>query len=213
MNWPLKIATHLVQLVTIAVILGQLFQRKAPPPYRLFMAGWALVLLFDLTMVLIGLYRPVNNHWLYNIAFPLQYLVVTWFFSVLTRRKRAWWLPLVFIAAACLNLLFIQGSETLNTYTLSLAGLLVFSLAITRMYELYREETERDLFSEPDFWYSTGFTLYCGLATPYFAMYNYLWQHFTRFTTFYFFTFNYGFAIILNLCIIRAALCRPSTRK
>jgi hypothetical protein len=213
MYWPLKILTHSVQILTIIIIIWVLVKRHNERPYSIFIKGWSLVLGFDLSMVGIGLIKPVTNHWLYNIALPLQHLLVIWFFTSIVGLKYFRWLISIFLTFAVINLFFIQGTVTLNTYTLAVAGLFTIVVAIVRLYELYLQDTTESVFSDPDFWYCTGFILYGGLSTPYFAMYNYLWHNFTGFTTVYFYTFNFGFAILLNLCIIKAVLCQLTPKR
>lgn len=207
MNWYLKIVTHLVQLLTIFVLIVALYRKRAGSPYQIFFAGWLFVLLFDLLMVMRSFITKEPNLWMYNIALPLQHALVIWMFGKIIHPKVTWPSIMVFIVFAIANLFFLQGRELLNTYTISLAGMITCSLAIAKMFMIYRQDTSKSLYSDPDFWLSTGFLLYAALGTPYFTMYNFLWKEYTQFTTIYFFTFNYGFAILLNLCIIKAALC------
>jgi hypothetical protein len=190
-----------------------LISKNLRQPYRGFAAGWLLVLSYDLTMVVIGLINPVTNHRVYNIAFIFQHLLIIWFFARLIKQRNFHWLLVIYGAFGIADLLFIQGATTLNTYSLAIAGVIILALAVLRIYEIYQEDTSENLFREADFWYCTGFILYWGLAAPYFAMFNYLWENFTRFSTIYFYTFSYGCTLLLNLSIIKALLCHRTIQR
>ena len=202
-----KWITHAVQLMTVISCIYYLSNKRAVQPYRLFATGWAAVLLYDLTMVVIGLINPVNNHWVYNIAFAIIQLFCIWIFiEILGQRK--WIYALLFYAAfAISNLIFLQGKTVLNTYTLAFGGTIILIAASVKLFLLWKEDTSRSLFADPDFWLCAGFIFYWGTATPFFSMYNYLWQVSEYFFTIYFYTVNFGATVILNLCIIKALQC------
>jgi hypothetical protein len=209
----LKIITHSVQIITIAACIWYLLKRKSVQPYRFFAAAWILILLHDLSMVIIGLMNPVTNNWAYNIAFPLMQLVCMWFFFLLLHQKKIIAAMALYTVFACVNLVFWQGRITLNTYSIALGGLLILLFATITLYKLYKQETPESIFKEPAFWISSGFLFYWALATPFFAMYNFLWQTFPAFFTFYFYTVNLFFISVLNLCIIKSLQCSLNTVK
>lgn len=203
----LKIITHTVQLITILTCLWYLLKNKLRQPYRFFAAGWPVFLIHDLTMVVIGLINPAKNHWVYNIAFPLLQVFCMLFFLSLLRQKKIWFLIVMFGVFACLNLAFWQGGTTLNTFSLALGGIIILLLASTTLFRLYRQESSKSIFKEPAFWISTGFIFYWAIATPFFAMYNYLYQNFPGFFIIYFYTVSFFFIVWLNICIIKSLQC------
>jgi hypothetical protein len=207
----LKIIVHAVQLITIITCAWYLLKKNSSKPYRFFATGWILVLLYDLIMVTIGLINPVKNHWVYNIAFPLQQLFIMWFFILLLQQIKLIVVLVLFAVFAWLNLMMWQGPITLNTYTLALGGILILFPAVIKLLQLYRQDTSQSLFREPAFWVCTGFILHWGLATPFFAMYNFLWETYPGFFTYYFFTINFGFTVLLNISIIKVLQCSLHT--
>jgi hypothetical protein len=214
MTIALKIITHTVQFITILACVWYLLKNKLRQPYRFFAAGWSVFLIHDLSMVVIGLINPVKNHWVYNIVFPLLQLFCMWFFMSLLQQKKIWLVMALFGIFACLNLALWQGATTLNTFSLALGGIIILLLASTTLFRLYREESTDSIFKEPAFWISTGFIFYWAIATPFFAMYNYLYQNFPGFFIIYFYTVSFFFIIWLNLCIIKSLQCSlPTTMR
>lgn len=209
----LKIVTHAVQLATVLFCGWYVFAKRPARVYGIFAITWMLILLYDLIMVVIGLINPVNNHWAYNLAFPIIQLFTAWFFIVMLRQMLLVLLMVLFAGFVCYNLIAGQGAVTLNTYSIALGGILILSLASVKLYLLSKEETPRSIFTDPAFWMCAGFILYWGLATPFFAMYNFLWLTYPVFFTFYFFTVSFGFTIILNICIIKALQCSLNTTR
>jgi hypothetical protein len=211
MNLILKLITHSVQIITVLACTWYLLKSKSIQPYRFFAAGWMFFLMHDLIMVVIGFINPVKNHWVYNIAFPLLLLFIMWFFGRLLHQRLVMLLMILFSIFAVLNFFLLQGSTTLNTYSLALGGLMILLLSTITLFQLYKKETPESIFREPAFWIGSGFLFYWALATPFFAMYNFLWQNFPDFFIFYFFTVNFFFICILNLCIIKSLQCSLNT--
>lgn len=207
----LKLITHAIQLLTVTSCVRFLLRHRSSPPFNTLAFGWLTILLFDLTMVVIGYFNGRVNHWAYNLAFPLQIVFILWVFTILLQRKYLWIAIAVFAIFAAINLIKVQGAMLLNTYSLALGGLLIFLLAAFQLFQLYREETALNIFGDPVFWLSIGMILYWGAATPFYAMYNFLWQTYPRFFTVYFFTVSFGFTVVLNLCIIKTLQCPPYT--
>lgn len=213
MNTILKIVTHSVQLITIIACIWYLLKNSSIQPYRYFAFGWIIILAHDLGMVIIGLINPVKNHWVYNIAFPLIQLFSLWFFMLLLQQRKLFIALIFFAVFVSFNLLLWQGATTLNTYSIALGGVLILLLASIKLLRLYKQDTPESIFGDPAFWMCSGFLFYWALATPFFAMYNFLWQTFPGFFTFYFFTVNFFFIIVLNLCIIKSLQCSHNTTK
>jgi len=202
-----KWITHAVQLMTIISCIYYLSKKQAVQPYRLIAAGWMAILMYDLTMVVIGLINPVNNHWVYNIAFAFIQLFSIWIFIAVLSMRKLKYILLLYAAFAMYNLLYLQGQVVLNTYTLAFGGILILAMASVKLFRLSKEDTTRSLFADPDFWLCAGFIFFWGTATPFYAMYNYLWQASKDFFMFYFYTVNFGATVMLNLCIIKSLQC------
>lgn len=202
-----KIMTHAVQLMTIVACISYLFNKRSSQPYLFFSICWILILLFDLTMVTIGLLYPKNNNWIYNIAFPLQQLFVMYFFIQLLKKKRFLIVMSLFALFAVLNLLLWQGTIKLNTNSLAIGGMIIVLFAFFKLYKLYQLDSPHSLYKEPAFWVCTGFIIYWGMGTPFFALYNFLWETAPRFFIVYFYTVSFGFTVLLNLSIIKTLQC------
>lgn len=208
-----RILTLAIEVMTVIACIRYLLKKNSVKPYRFFSTGWILILLYDLTMVTIGLIYPKNNTSIYNIAFPLQQLFVMYFFILLLEKKRLIVVMAIFGLFAVSSLLLWQDRITLNTYSLALGGVIILFFASYKLYSLYRLDTPKSLYREPAFWISSGFIIYWGLGSPFFAMYNFLWETFPKFFTIYFYTVNFGFTIMLNLCIIKALQCSLKTQR
>lgn len=210
----LSIIPHTVQLMTVIACIFYLLKKKSFQPYRFFSAAWIIILLYDLTMVIIGLvYHVNNNHWVYNIAFPLQQFFIMYFFYLLSKSKKIIFVICLFGLFVVFNLVLWQGRVTLNTYSLALGGVIILLFAFYKLYSLYRIDTPESLYREPAFWICTGFIIYWGMASPFFAVYNFLWKTVPGFFIIYFYTVNFGFTILLNLSIIKALQCSLKTQR
>ena len=119
----------------------------------------------------------------------------------------------IFTLFVLFNLFQWQGRVKLNTVSLALGGIIIVVLAFSELYAIYKQETSLSIFRDPAFWMSAGFIIYWGFASPFFAMYNFLWETYPRFFIIYFYTVNFGFLILLNLAIIKALQCSLKTRK
>lgn len=203
----LKIITHTIQLITIIACIWFLLKKKSLQIYRFFSTGWILVLLFDLVMVAIGLINPKNNNWIYNIAFPLQQLFIMYFFIQLLEKKKLLIVVSLFALFAVFNFLLLQGKIKLNTYSLALGGMIIVLFAFFKLYKLYQIDSPQSLYKEPAFWICTGFIIYWGMGSPFFALYNFLWETAPRFFIVYFYTVSFGFTVLLNLSIIKTIQC------
>lgn len=213
MQLTLSIIVHTVQLSAIAMCILYLLNKKSVHPYRLFSIGWIIILLQDLTMVAIAFYNPANNTWVYNIAFPFIQAFCMLFFILLLAQKKWMFIIWFFLLFAAINYFKWQGPIALNTMSLGLGGIIIVVLAFTELYRLYKTDSVQNFFHEPAFWISAGFILYWGFASPYFAMYNFLWNTRPKFLTIYFYSVNFGFLVLLNLSIIKALQCSLKTRK
>jgi hypothetical protein len=207
------ILTHLVQLLTIVFCIYYLLKKNTSWPYRFFSAGWILVLAHDLTMVVIGLFKASNNTWVYNIAFPVEQMFMMYFFILLLENKKLFAFMILFGLFAILNFINGQGRLHLNTYSLALGGIIILLLAFYKLYSLYKTDSQKNLYREPAFWVCTGFIIYWGMATPFYALYNFLWQTAPQFFTVYYYSLVFGLSILLNLCILKALQCSMQTQK
>src|SRR6185295_11519594 len=127
----LSIIIHAVQVMTVAACFYYLLKRRSAQPYRFFSLGWILILLQDLTMVVIGLFYPVHNQWVYNIALPLQQLFCMFFFMLLLQQKKWMIAMVIFTLFVLFNLFQWQGLVKLNTVSLALGGIIIVVLAFS----------------------------------------------------------------------------------
>ncbi|MDE3251147.1 MAG: hypothetical protein KGO82_20950 [Bacteroidota bacterium] len=198
-------------MTTIATCIVYLLSGTHDRQYRFLAAGWAVVLLFDLSMVLIGYFHPVKNHWVYNIAFPLIQLL-----SMTVTVFGQYWLrypALALIGFVIWNLAAVQGATTLNTYSIAMGGIMILVVACIRLSQLAKIDTGESLFTDPDFLFCAGCIVYWGIMTPFYAMYNFLWENFSNFLSSYFFTISLGATIALNYLVIKALRCKLRTAR
>jgi hypothetical protein len=157
-----------------------------------------------------------NNAPIYNIFLIIQLTYFLYFFRTSINgdkiKKIIYHLLWIFPLGCLVNILFIQGFYKFNTYSFTIACVLMITLGVIYFYRLFQNGEKIALFHEPAFWMSMGilFFFVCGLSTV--SISNYLSNLPMSFL------YNYGKILkLINaffyLFFIIAFLCRSNPPK
>lgn len=119
-----------------------------------------------------------NNLWIYNIYLIPQYFFYIYFFSRTTEviwiRKNGPYIAWAYAIGATLNLVFGQGPDLVNYFTILVANFIVFLFSMAYFVHLMRDKVVVRLSKEPMVWISIGaFVFHLG-SLPCFILLNYI---------------------------------------
>ena len=126
-----------------------------------------LLLLFAVTAIVEFTARYIlvhPNHWWYNLFLPMEYLLFAglYYFDFTSRGKQ----HIVLYGSAALvlfsvvNMLWLQGFEYFNTYTIMASGTLILIWIFMYFQELLQREEPTPLLRQPMFWISSGLLIF-----------------------------------------------------
>ena len=148
--------------------------------------------------------QKVNNLWVLHWYTPMEFACITWFFSTVLKGfippKTFVGLAIVFAVLSTLNSMFLQNTETFNTYARSLEGILVIILCLLWCYRTLMEMKIQHLEQDPVFWVNTGFLLYFSGNVLLFAFSNYI-LNINHALNLYIWAFHALFSILLYTLI------------
>jgi len=172
---------------------------------------WVLIFFIDLAGHIIKAYQ-VNNHWLYNIYYWLQYLSLPYLYYQQIQNQYIRNIIRVFYIAfpvfVLVDSIFIEGIVNLQSLIIVIGGIFIIFLAAAYFRQLYISEENEKITRDPWFWFSFGFIINFGGTVPFLGMLNYLLEHYRPFTRFYYLYFSNSYVILLNVLIIAGYLCR-----
>ncbi len=192
------------------------YKKLETPVMRLLAVSIMLIALIDTAgTVLAGFHK--GNHFLYNILYAINFLILGLFFSKVLRslfmKRLAYIFLISFSLFHIINTVFIQGFEKLNTYSYVFGGSFVLVFSIAYIWQLYMSDETKSIWRDPAFWFSVAWLIYFAVSVPYFGMLNFLWEQYPDFTSFYFSVIYFAAAIIYNLLITTGLLCRRISAK
>lgn len=126
---------------------------------------WLILIsiLFEAAMYYMG-EKGMNNHIIGNVFIIVQYvfLSVVFYlsFSSYIIRKGLLVVAVLFTVFGMVNLLFVQGHDCFNSWTLGLANLLLMLVALLFYYKLFKEGKVQRLERYPLFWVASAVLLY-----------------------------------------------------
>ena len=155
-----------------------IFRRWMPLHFKLLLVFVFLYAFIDTTGAIIGRYYDISNHFLYNVVWGVQYMVIAYFYyhTLQSRIIKKIILgffalfPIFFVINAC----WIQGFYTLQTYSIVLGASFMLLFAVSYIWQVYTSTETQSIFRDPVFWFSLAWFFYYGLTAPYFGMLNYL---------------------------------------
>jgi hypothetical protein len=195
-----------------SVVALIVFRRWMPWHFKLLLVFVFLYAFVDTGGAIIARYYKINNHFLYNLLWGAQYMVIAYFYyhTLISRVLKKIILvffglfPIFFIINAC----WIQEFYTLQTYSIVLGGSFMLLFAIAYIWQVYTSLETQSIFRDPIFWFSVSWLFYYGLNVPYLGMLNYLLENDPKFARgFYFMVIDFS-DCLRNLLLIIGFLCK-----
>jgi hypothetical protein len=186
-----------------------------PSGYPLALKQLSVLWIFNFLFDLAG-HLTLQNHWIYNIYFWIQYPALAYLYDKQIKNKYIHrsirWFYFVFPLLIIIETIW-HGIGELQTIIVVTGGIFTITLAAAYFRQMYLSEETEPITRDPWFWFSFGFLVHFGGTMPFLGMLNYLWQRFPAFTNFYYLYFSNSFTIILNLLIIAGFLCKRNYQK
>lgn len=186
------------------------FRKSLKFSYRLLLVLIILVSVFETTAFILAS-RNIKNHFLFNISDFIQFIALPYFFYLHLQnhsiKKIILGYFILFPLFVLVNTFWIQGPETLHTYSYVLGGGFVLSLTIAYLWQLYISKERRNIFLDPMFWISAAYLSYFTISVPYLGMLNYLWSMNPTFTRWYYLVIYDGGLIINKLLLTVGFVC------
>jgi len=143
------------------------------------------ILIYTLTdtygNVMAAFYKK-NNHFVYNILYSFQFIIISLFFYYHLNRglmkKIIIYFFFIFPLFVLTNTIWFQDIQNLQTFSYVFGGSFVILLAVAYLWQLYVSEETRSIFRDPIFWFSLAWLLNFAVTVPYFGMLNYLIKNF-----------------------------------
>ena len=195
-----------------SIVALSVFRRSMPPYFKLLLVFIILYAFVDTTGAIMARYYKLSNHFLYNLVWGLQYMVISYFYyHTLTGKTMKkiilaffGFFPLFFLINAC----WIQGFYTLQTYSIVLGASFMLLFAVSYIWQVYTSTETQSIFRDPVFWFSLAWLFYYGLNLPYLGMLNYLLENDPKFALrFYVRVIDFS-DCLRNLLLIIGLLCK-----
>lgn len=153
--------TYVTVLILGAIISLFKLLRLAPVYLRVLLPVFILTITVE-CFARYYLDRP--NHWLYNLFLPVQYLLFTILFFLVFKSKKVRAIiiscSILLLSFSISNILFIQGFQIFNTYTLLVSGFLILCWVFLYFRNLLQSKEQIYLLREPMFWISSGLLIF-----------------------------------------------------
>lgn len=135
-------------------------------------------LLSDATSYLLSR-SAMNTNWISNSYLLYQFVILAFiFFMALNHSKLIKYTILLFLIFFVYNLLAVQGLFVFNTYSNSLAGLILVAVALYFLYHMLKDLPLEDIYRLPMFWISFAVLFYYGGTLILFLTNNFLVDRF-----------------------------------
>lgn len=158
----------------------------------------------------------LTSLWLYNLYNIVEFIFLPYLyyhhFDSKTLKKIIKYFIAAFPVISVINILFVQGLHTFNTYTYLAGNLFMIYLIVTFFRETIRMPTYSKLTRNPMFFVSCGYLLFFTIEIPYTLLLPYF-MHRDLQLALYFIWIIKVLNIILYLFLSAAYLCKLVTRK
>jgi len=193
------------------------FRRRFPLHFKTLLIFVFLYAVVDTIGNIMAAFYELPNHFLYNILYGIQYLVIAFFYYYIlknTSLKKVilgffFLFPLFFIVNSC----WIQGFYILQTYSIVLGGTFMLLFAIAYIWQVYTSLETQSIFRDPIFWFSLAWLFYYGLNVPYLGMLNYLLKNYPNFALEYYIKVIYVSDCLRSTLLIIGFLCKKAAMK
>ena len=196
-------AASIVALIT--------FRRWMALHFKVLLVFVFLYAFVDTAGAIIGPYYG-SDHFLFNLLWGIQYLVIAYFYYHTLQSRIIKKVILIFFVLFpiffFINACWIQGFFTLQTYSIVLGGSFMLLFAVAYIWQVYISTETQSIFRDPVFWFSLAWLFYYGLNVPYLGMLNYLWENNPKFALrFYLMVIDVS-DCLRNLFLIIGFLCK-----
>jgi len=200
-----------------AIVALIAFRRWMPLHFKLLLVFVFLYAFADTAGAIIGSYYGLKNHFLYNLVWGVQYIIIAYFYYHTLQSRITKRIIIVFFALFptffLINACWIQGFYTLQTYSIVLGGSFMLLFAVAYIWQVYTSTETQSIFRDPVFWFSLAWLFYYGLTAPYLGMLNYLLTNFPDFAYDYYIMVIDFSDCLRNLLLIIGFLCNRTATK
>lgn len=213
MNFSFQIYFELLSfLLSLAA-----FNKLRKTPFVFFIPFLFLTILAEVAGSYVGNTLKLNNHWVYNIFTPIEFVFYSFLFS---QYLATFWLKKIvqvfipfYIIAVLINQIFVQGFFTFHSYTFVIGSMFMVIFVSFGFFDLLKYLNEIPLYKKPFFWFCVGiFFFYLG-GTILNVYFDYLRKINENDFKFFYKTINNSLNVILYLCFSASFLCTKSTIK
>lgn len=192
------------------------FKRGFPKYLRLFSFFILVTILTEWT----SWYIVRKLHWksitLYNFYNIIEFMFLPYLYYLNLRSDRIKKIIFYFIAffpvITIINMIFVQGIYTFNTYTYLAGNLFMISLIFFFFREIIKSPTYEKPARNPMFFISCGYLLFFTIEIPYTLLLPYFAKHDLQLAMTFIWIIKV-LNVILYLSLSIAYLCQPVTRK
>lgn len=177
---------YILPLLISTLLSLKSFRLSWPAPYKAFSVLLLCILIIETFAILwkyvlfskLGSGHSNSNIWLYNCFLIPQYLLYMFTYYQVLRSKLI--KKIIFITAilysvlTVVNILFLQPVNSINSYSLIAASLIILFLTTTYFEQLRNEKDIIELKSHPMVWISLGAFIFHAANLPYIISLNYL---------------------------------------
>ena len=205
------IAGSICWLISLTSIL--LF--KKPKYLKVFSFFILISILVEWSAWYLGKKLHLNNLWLYNLYILAQFLFLPNFYAYRLKSEKiekfVRYFSVIYSLFYILNLFYIQGFFTYNTYSYITGMACVLFLIIIFFKRILLTANDINLFREPLFFVSSAYFLFFTIELPYTAMLPYFAKH-DKETVITLLWIIKILNIVLYLLFSFAFLCKPKTQ-
>lgn len=150
-----------VYVAMICIVAGLISFSKLSPPYlRLFIPFLAVTVFVECVTPLKWIHFKGSNHWFFNLFTIMEFafygLIYFKTISGTAKKKYVVYSLLLGLAAAFINIFFIQGFEKFHTISYRICSAITISWCILYFRQLLQLHEEIRLVELPMFWFTTG---------------------------------------------------------
>jgi hypothetical protein len=122
-------------------------------------------------------YYPFPNYFVYHLALPISFLSLIFFFKQNGKKifytsvfyKTGLFLIIFFI----LNSLFFEKINSFNSISYTLSSLYILVVCLNYFWLKINSDSSKDILSQPDFWFISGFFIYYCSSFIVFSVYKF----------------------------------------
>jgi hypothetical protein len=168
----------LVFLWISAITVVAVYRNSWPLSYKILAIFILFYTLSDTIGGIMASFYKMNNHFIYNFLYSVQFLVISHFYyHRLNSRllKKAIIISVfTYLLLDIISAIWLYRADTLHTYNYVLGGFVVVILSLAYLLQIYARAESNNIFHDPVFWFSLAWLLFFSLTVPFLGMINYL---------------------------------------